>query len=88
MTTPELTVEQAIKDLRQMLPHAWMFVADRVTWPQGSQMPTRSVVIEVERHDNAFFDSTLERCMAQVRAWHKAQEFNTTLAQRTKEQQK
>lgn len=78
MTTPppdtqQLTVEQCLKELREMFPHAWLFVADRITWPQGSQMPTRSVVFEVERHDNAFFDSTPEWCMAQVRRWKASQ---------------
>lgn len=70
----EPSVEDCLRQLRKMFPHTWMFAADRVTWTQGSEGPTRSVVIEVGCSDNAFFSSTLRDCMAQVRSWKQEQE--------------
>lgn len=68
----EPTVEECLAELREMFPGKWLFVADRITWPQGSMMPSRSVVMKIERQD-AFFDSTPARCLAQVRQWKESQ---------------
>jgi hypothetical protein len=69
----EYTVERAAKELRQMFPHAWFFVALRLTWPQGSASPSTSAVIEIERESNGFYSPYLHDAMAQIKKWRESQ---------------
>lgn len=76
MTSPsesvELTVEQCLKELREMFKGKVIFLKDEVEWWAEDATPCRAVVIGVDyppSKGRQFTGDTLSECMAQVRAW-------------------
>lgn len=70
-----------------MFPKHWIYVDEQVNSsvsPKGKQHVDRRAMIQIDdAHDRLIYEgqytTSLSRAMAQVRAWHKAQELNTIL---------
>lgn len=75
-----LTVEEALRELREMFPKMWVYVIVQQSGdysPQGKLEIETTVIVQVDSDDgdiiyNDLFD-TLNEAMAQVRQWHKEQ---------------
>lgn len=83
MTKPvaELTVEQALKELREMFPKTWVYVTVQQSGdcsPQGKldiEAPTVIVQVDSDSGDIIYNDmsDSLSEAMAQVRKWKEGQ---------------
>ena len=76
----EITVEDALKELREMFPKRWITITASTHSARANSIKV-SWTISVNQLVDDFEAATLADCMDQVRAWHKAQELNTVLPQ-------
>jgi len=68
----EITVEEALAQLREMFPGKAVFLKDEVEWWEEDKTPCRAVVIGIDyppSNQKTFTDDTLTDCMAQIRKW-------------------
>jgi hypothetical protein len=80
VTTTEPSVEDCLKELREMFPKTWAYVTVQQSGdcsPRGKCEVETFVIIQVDSNkgDIIYNDSsdTLSEAMAQIRAWHSEQ---------------
>lgn len=76
MNKEELTVEEALKELREMFPGKEIFLKDEIEWWAEDSEPCRATVLGIDyppSNKKEFRGDSLAECVDEVRKWHKVQ---------------